>query len=278
MARSITIAWALLCLFWRCCTPNNHALVKASDDASDVNCPGPDEAFVTTCSGSGGQQQQQQLDQHQPGPFSDPDSEFDASYLVDEVLSENSSDDHSQQQQQQQQQQHSATNEYCEASYEYCEASSSRSSSNDDKGGDNFDATHDAVTALQQLKRTTDRLVQRYYAPLPKQGKCAIGSICGFAASRMSLGVANRIFRLAGATWVLSEVLHSSGFCEEERCVPEEARPWIGILRRMLIRQCARVRFAARKFWDQERIREIAHRDELLAGGFAAGAFVGFVV
>ena len=90
--------------------------------------------------------------------------------------------------------------------------------------------------------------------------------------------MANRIFRIAGATWVLSEMLHTSGFCDEAKCVPEEARPWIGILRRTLIKQCMKVRALARKVWDQDRIRELAQRDELVAVGFANGAFVGFVV
>jgi hypothetical protein len=262
MKHLIPIAWLLLCLFSCRCTSNNYALVKASNEISDINCPGPDEAFVTTCSGSGNHQQQQE--QQQPELFDEPDSEFDASDLVDEVLLE-SRDDRSRSQQ------HTATNEPCEAS-------SLRSSINDEKGQDYCDAADDATTALQQLKQTTDRLVQRYYNPLPRQGKCAIGSICGFAASRMSLGVANRIFRLAGATWVLSEALHSTGFCDEEKCVPEEARPWIGILRRMLVKQCVKVRLAARRLWNQERMREIAQRDEVLSGGFAAGAFIGFVV
>ena len=261
MKRLIPIAWALLCLFSCCCTSNNYALVNASD-ISDINCPGPDEAFVTTCSGSGNQQQQHE--QQQPKLFDESDSELDASDSVDEVL-EDLRDDHSRSQQR------TATNEPWEAS-------SSRSSINDEKGQGYFDPADDSTTALQQLKHMTDILVQRYYNPLPKQGKCAIGSICGFAASRMSLGVANRIFRLAGATWVLSEALHSSGFCDEEKCVPVEARPWIGILRRMLVNQCVKVRLAARRLWNQERMREIGQRDEMLSGGFAAGAFIGFVV
>ncbi|KAL3827049.1 hypothetical protein ACHAXA_007556 [Cyclostephanos tholiformis] len=288
IARRKPIVWAFLCLFSRSCTQNNQAFVFASDDATDIKCPGPDEAFITTCSGSENKQQHQQREHQQQHDFfgeSDHESgaseqleqqqqhelfdesnhEFEASDLVDEVL-EDSKDDHSHSKQQ------TATNEDWEVS------SSSRScSSNDDSPRESIDPD-DAITALQQLKHTTDRLVRRYYDPLPRQGKCAIGSICGFAASRISLGVANRIFRLGGATWVLSEVLHSSGFCDETKCVPEEARPWISILRRMLIRQCIKVRLAARKLWNKEMIREIAQRDEVLSGGFAAGAFIGFVV
>jgi hypothetical protein len=34
----------------------------------------------------------------------------------------------------------------------------------------------------------------------------------------------------------------------------------------------------ARRIYNQERIREIAQKDGMFAGGFASGAFVGFVV
>merc|ERR1711957_692245 len=120
--------------------------------------------------------------------------------------------------------------------------------------------------------------LHRYYDPLPSQGKCAIGAVCGFTSSRLSLGIANRAFRLAGATWVLSEVMETSGFCDEARCVPEEARPWVEHLRNAFVKQCIRVRAIARKMWDRDRIREIAQKDGGAAGGFAAGAFIGFIV
>ena len=281
IARWVPIAWAFVCLFSCLCTQNNRAFVFASDEGTDIDCPGPDEAFVTTCSGGENQQRQEQ-GQQQPQVFRESDYEFDASDrrenpqqhkpfaesddqfdadLLDEVLEDSRSKEQT------------TTNEDWEEA-----ASSSGSIGNDDEHRRGPIDPDDVTTALQQLQHTTDRLVRRYYDPLPGQGKCAIGSICGFAASRISLGVANRIFRLGGATWVLSEVLHSSGYCDEAMCVPEEARPWIGILRRTLIRQCVRVRSAARKLWDQELIREIARRDEVLSGCFAAGAFIGFVV
>ena len=121
---------------------------------------------------------------------------------------------------------------------------------------DNVSSDVDDVmaTAVQQFKRTSNRLVQKYYTPLPKQGKGALGGVIGYTVSRLALGVANRIFRIAGATYVLSEALYTSGFCDEEKCsvVPEEARPWITILRRLLIRQCIKVRHVTRQLWDTD--------------------------
>lgn len=147
---------------------------------------------------------------------------------------------------------------------------------------DNVSSDVDDVmaTAVQQFKRTSNRLVQKYYTPLPKQGKGALGGVIGYTVSRLALGVANRIFRIAGATYVLSEALYASGFCDEEKCsvIPEEARPWITILRRLLIRQCIKVRHVTRELWDTEKIRHVAQQDEVLSGGFAVGAFIGFVV
>jgi hypothetical protein len=139
------------------------------------------------------------------------------------------------------------------------------------------------ATAVQQFKRTSNRLIQKYYTPLPKQGKGAIGGVIGYTISRLALGVANRIFRIVGATYVLSEALYTSGFCDEEKCsasglIPEEAKPWITILRRLVIRQCIKIRHVTRQLWDTEKIRYVAQQDEVLSGGFAVGAFIGFVV
>ena len=71
---------------------------------------------------------------------------------------------------------------------------------------------------------------------------------------------------------------HTTGFCDEAQCVPEDARPWVGIIKRALIKQCIKVRLFVRKIWNSDKIRELAQRDELVALGFAAGAFIGFVV
>ena len=92
--------------------------------------------------------------------------------------------------------------------------------------------------------------------------------------------MANRIFRVAGATWVFSEAVHASGLCDETSCavIPEEARPWIVILRRSIGQKVKSIRRLARRLWNKERIREIARQDEAMACGFAAGAFVGFIV
>lgn len=145
----------------------------------------------------------------------------------------------------------------------------------------NKDVDDVMATAVQQLKRTSNRLVQKYYTPLPKQGKGALGGVIGYTISRIVLGVANRIFRIVGATYVLSEALYTSGFCDEEKCsvIPDEARPWITIVRRLVIRQCIKIRHVTRQLlWDTETIRHVAQQDEVLSGGFAVGAFIGFVV
>ena len=244
-------AWASFCLL--ACVKTE--VVGASD--VNVDCPGPDEAFVTTCSGS---ESSGTNDETLP-----EDKVFDESDLVNEVL-EDSKEKES-----------PSGNKY---------NSGGTSANKDDRFQDinsekdenGFCDADEGAAAIQQIKQTTKKLIQKYYDPLPKQGKACIGTICGFTASRLSLGVANRIFRLAGASWVLSEALHTTGFCDEAKCVPEEARPWVGILRRALIKQCIRVRMIARRIWNQDKIREIVKRDEIVAAGFAAGAFVGFVI
>jgi len=252
------------------------------DNTDNIDCPGPDEAFVTTCSGGSSDKTTQTTSPSEETDITEDDL-FDESDLVNEVLEDstteqelppkqsqpkytsnnNNSYDY-ERQHQQKQQQHFDTN-----------FNSKDDRHSNEEGMCNSD---DGPMALQQFKQTTTKLMQRYYDPLPKQGKMAIGTIVGFTASRLSLGVANRIFRIAGATWVLSEMAHSSGFCDEAQCVPEEARPWIGIVKRALINQCIKVRLFARRIWNQDRIRELAQKDELVAAMFAAGAFIGFIV
>ncbi|KAL7499588.1 hypothetical protein ACHAWT_007201 [Skeletonema menzelii] len=220
----------------------------ATDDV--VECPGKDEAFVTTCSGNDSNKDSEATDAEEPS-HDDPPSvidsvDFDEDDIVNEVLED------------------------------------SDSQNNDDFEQDEEAGVCDAIysenTPIQQLKANFNTLTKRYYDPLPRNGKVAIGTSLGFIASRISLGVANRLFRVAGAIIVLSEMMYTSGFCDEAQCVPEEARPWIGILKRTIVNQCMKVRVWARKVYDQDKIRELAQKDEFVAGGFATGAFIGFVI
>ena len=219
---------------------------RAADDV--VDCPGKDEAFVTTCSGT--DNIDSPADNAEEASHDEPtiiDSvDFDEDDLVNEVPEDfDSQNDNNFKQEEEE-------DGVCDAAY------------------DN--------TPMQQLRANINTLTKRYYDPLPRNGKVAIGTGLGFIASRITLGVANRIFRLTGAIWVLSEMMYTSGFCDEAQCVPEEARPWIGILRRTVVNQCMKVRVWARKVYDQDRIRELAQQDEFVAGGFATGAFIGFVI
>lgn len=238
---------------------------RAADDV--VDCPGKDEAFVTTCSGKSNTDDN--------SPVID-NIEFDENDIVNEVLE----DSENEQYQQQQQQQHfQSTYEDEEPvstppTYQYSQRTNSKQN-NEEAAFCN--AAYDN-TPMEQLKANINTLTKRYYDPLPRNGKVAISTSLGFIVSRISLGVANRLFRLAGATWVLSEMLYTSGFCDEAKCVPEEARPWITILRRLVATQCIKVRRWTRKVWNQDRIRELAQKDEFVAGGFATGAFIGFVI
>lgn len=282
-------------------------IAKAADvvaeDETKYECP-KDHAFVTTCTGSsddgGGavavaadagadevddeaiyfeevarEALQDDLSSHEQ--FSNDgvhDDDFDD--LVDEVLEESVKEETFQQQQQPP----PSTNKQS-SSFEQQQqnAFTSNSNSNNSNQNDYCDADPDlATTAMQQLKHQITTLTHKYYDPLPEKGKCAIGTVCGFAASRITMGVANRVFRLVGATWVAAEVLHTSGFCDESKCVPSEMRPWIGILHRALVKQCVKVRLIARRVWDQDRIRELAQNHKQFSGGFASGAFIGFVV
>lgn len=247
------------------------------DNTDNIDCPGPDEAFVTTCSGSSSDKTTQTTTPLSEETDIIEDDLFDESVLVNEVL-EDSSEEELPPKQSQPKFTSSNNSDYTRQKQQ--QQYDNNFNSKDDRysneeGTCNSD---DGPMAIQQLKQTTTKLMQRYYDPLPKQGKMAIGTIVGFTASRLSLGVANRIFRIAGATWVLSEIAHSSGFCDEAQCVPEEARPWIGIMKRTLIKQCIKVRLFARRIWNQDRIRELAQKDELVAAMFAAGAFIGFIV
>ena len=49
-------------------------------------------------------------------------------------------------------------------------------------------------------------------------------------------------------------------------------------MKRTLIQQFIKVRLLAHKRWNQDRIREMVKKDEVVAFAFAAGAFIGFIV
>eukprot|EP00984_Skeletonema_dohrnii_P032828 scaffold27662_cov94-Skeletonema_dohrnii-CCMP3373.AAC.1 len=159
---------------------------RAADDV--VDCPGKDEAFVTTCSGT------ENIDSpadnaeeasHDDEPTIIDSVDFDEDDLVNEVLEDFDSQNDNNFKQEEAEEEDGV----CDAAY------------------DN--------TPMQQLRANINTLTKRYYDPLPSNGKAAIGAI-----------------------WVLSEVMYTSGFCDEAQCVPEEARPWIGILRRTVVKQC----------------------------------------
>jgi hypothetical protein len=268
---------------------SSHSRVRVfAEDISNeqYECPDENAAFVTTCSGGDGGEQEMSSDSTDDNPAEKEniiqdvvegkdfiidvevenehieatteninDDSFDDSDLVNEVLHESS---------------HQSNTQTCTPTF-----GSSNSNNNSEEHLHEF---QENTSAMLQLQHTFVKLTHRYYDPLPAKAKCAVGTVCGFVSSRIALGVANRIVRLTGAIWVASEVLHTSGFCDETKCVPEEMRPWIGIIRRALIKQCMRVRLMARRIYNQERIREIAQKDGMFAGGFASGAFVGFVV
>lgn len=286
--------WASISLL-SCSTIN---IVNASNDADDsIDCPGPDEAFVTTCSGTGSESNgnnkpaesvdgdEPSISTHnneksQPSETTTIEEDEIFSDLVNEVLEDSFQKEKDEIDSQTTTQQQQSQPKFSSSKSNDSQSQQQKQYSFNDDGQQQYDSDGDDVgpAAIQQLKQTTTKLLQKYYDPLPPNGKCVIGTICGFTASRLSLGVANRIFRIAGATYVLSEMAHTTGFCDEAQCVPEEARPWVGIIKRALIKQCIKVRLFVRKIWNSDKIRELAQRDELVAMGVAAGAFIGFVV
>jgi hypothetical protein len=284
---------------------------RRAQEEDVLHCPGPDEACVTTCSGGSGGENRPNNDEHDnnndvpdaDNQTSSPSSPYDASTivsddddfdLVNEGLSDgiiNTVEGLSKQKHQQKSQHESndsgginigSTNDGRQNKQQKSWSDGAYSQQQQQQTTCNNNAFDEDTefSAYHQLKKTTTTFVRRYYSPLDKRGKCAIGSACGFLASRLSLGVANRIFRVAGATWVFSEAVHASGLCDEKSCavIPEEARPWIVILRRSIGKKVESIRELARRIWNKDRIREIAQQDEALACGLAAGAFVGFIV
>jgi len=229
---------------------SSAALNCFAEDDVTVDCPGKDEPFVTSCSGDGGVSESDSKQR---------DHRFDESDLANEVIEDSIKNE--------------ADQKIRESKPKTPSRSQSRAQRTKEEPG-----IYDDANTMHKLKITTSNLIQKYYEPVPRGGKCAIGTVCGFTTSRIALGAANRFFRLVGATWVLSEVLHASGYCDEALCVPEEARPWIGILQKKLIAQCIKVRANARKLWDQERIRELAEKDIMVSFSLFLGAFIGFVL
>ena len=254
---------------------------EAPDGGSNtVDCPGRDEAFVTSCSGSGGGGEAQEARQQTDGRVEDE------SDLVDEVLRESAGREEraepakeSRRSEEERQRANYGGGPRAEKQSAFADQQRRQGKQQEEPVCDApSDDDESAAVLLVQLRRGLETQVRRHYDPLRPELKALTGSVLGMISSRLVLGVASRLVRLAGAVYVLSEALHASGYCDESSCVPEEARPWISVMKRAIVRQCVRVREASRRVWNEERIREFVDGNKDLAGGLAAGAFFGFVL
>ena len=254
---------------------------EAPDGGSNtVDCPGRDEAFVTSCSGSGGGGEAQEARQQTDGRVEDE------SDLVDEVLRESAgreeraepAKESRRSEEERRQRANYSGGPRAEKQSAFADRQRREGQQQEEPVCDAPSDDESAAVLLVQLRRGLETQVRRHYDPLRPELKALTGSVLGMISSRLVLGVASRLVRLAGAVYVLSEALHASGYCDESSCVPEEARPWISVMKRAIVRQCVRVREASRRVWNEERIREFVDGNKDLAGGLAAGAFFGFVL
>ena len=256
----------------------SSALCQEDEASARVDCPGKDEAFVTSCSGGGDGGKSNEAQQADDTDGRGIEGESD---LVDEVLRESAS--------------HGERAEPAKDSRRSSEGETQRANSNGGPRAEKqstfadrqrrkapvCDASSDdesAAVLLHKLRYNLETQVQKYYDPLRPELKTLAGSVLGMISSRLVLGVASRLVRTVGAVYVLSEALHASGYCDESRCIPEEARPWLSMIKRVIVRQCVRVREASRRIWNEDRIREFVEENKDLAAGLAGGAFIGFVL
>ena len=113
------------------------------------------------------------------------------------------------------------------------------------------------------------------YDNLPDQGKFATGAVVGFTSSKIAVKSAVRLVKLAGATFVATEMLEAAGILDTE--VYTNSEPAKDIKNRVLSK-VGDIRNSIRNKLDGKNIKKWMESDKMGTIGAATGAFFGFLL
>ena len=113
------------------------------------------------------------------------------------------------------------------------------------------------------------------YDNLPEQGKFATGAVVGFTTSKIAVNSAVKLVKIAGATFVATEMLEAVGILDTELYTNSE--PAKDIKNRVLMK-VGDIRNSIKQKFDGKNIKKWLESDKMATLGAATGAFFGFLM
>jgi len=123
--------------------------------------------------------------------------------------------------------------------------------------------------------------LKQSYEKLPPHGKAATGAVAGFASSRMAVRSVVGVAKMAGAAFIASEVLHHSGALDNID-IGDDAEFVLKKVSKSAQRTVEGFRTTVRRRLSKDgisnTIESAMNKERMATVGFAAGAFVGFMI
>ena len=113
------------------------------------------------------------------------------------------------------------------------------------------------------------------YDNLPDQGKFATGAVVGYTTSKLAVRSAVKFVKIAGATFVATEVLDAAGIFEIEQFADSETQE---NMKQRALTKIGDLRKAIRSRLDGKNLKRWMESDKMGTLGAATGAFFGFLL
>lgn len=113
------------------------------------------------------------------------------------------------------------------------------------------------------------------YDTLPEQGKFATGAVIGFTTSKIAVRSAVKFVKIAGATFVATEMLEAAGILDTDTYTNSESAQNV---KQRVLSKVGDVRKAVHRQFDGKNIKSWMESDKMGTIGAATGAFFGFLL
>lgn len=135
------------------------------------------------------------------------------------------------------------------------------------------------ITIWKPLRKLTDP-IQKKYNELPGQGKMATGAFVGFTASRVAVKSITSCIKFAGAAFVAVEVLDYAGLLKDldDFELYEENKATIKAVKQSFVKSVKEFKTGIRNQLNPKTLDARIKANKEASTGFAAGAFVGFMI
>jgi len=116
---------------------------------------------------------------------------------------------------------------------------------------------------------------RQQYGNLPDQGKFATGAVVGYTTSKIAVRSAVRFVKIAGATFVATEVLDAAGIFEIEQFADSQSTE---NMKQRALSKIGDIRQAIKRRLNGKQLKQMLESDRMGTLGAATGAFFGFLL